>query len=159
MYFSLSPCYATKTKAGHCNQLFSECHRVDSVPAAPPPHQRVLSSHRGLEALGLEHCIIQREDGIYADPDRLGKTLLAAFEHVMRGNYYFTDIDYAVLLKAVYDVGPAVPRPVPAALRRRLSSFDAARRALYRAVKMVDGQAEYYFEPVSPTRTGGGAAA
>ncbi len=127
-----------------------------AVPAAPPPNSASYPPIGGLEALGLEHCIIQREDGIYVDPTALGQTFLAAFEHVMRGNYYFTDIDYALLLKAVYDVGPAVPGQSLLRFARSVSSFDAARRALYKAVKVVDGQAEYYFEGAADN---GGAAA
>jgi hypothetical protein len=109
----------------------------------------------GLDALGLEHCIIEREDGIYADPTALGQTFLAAFEHVMRGNFYFTDIDYALLLKAVYDVGPAVAANSLLRFASGVAGFEAARRALYKAVKVVDGQAQYQFEP---TTESGGAA-
>ena len=126
-----------------------------AVPAAPPPTNASCPPIGGLEALGLEHCIIQREDGIYVDPTALGQTFLAAFEHVMRGNYYFTDIDYALLLKAVYDVGPAVSGQSLLRFAGGVSGFDAARRALYKVVKVADGQAEYTFEPVADN---GGAA-
>jgi len=126
-----------------------------AIPAAPPPTNASYPPIGGLEALGLEHCIIQREDGIYVDPTALGQTFLAAFEHVMRGNYYFTDIDYALLLKAVYDVGPAVSGQSLLRFAGGVSGFDAARRALYKAVKVADGQAEYTFEPVADN---GGAA-
>ena len=109
----------------------------------------------GLESLGLEHCITMQADGIYADPTALGQTFMAAFEHVMRGNNYFTDIDYALLLKALYDIGPALPddgggggRGGVSMLRfaSGVTSFDLARKALYKAVKLANGEAEYCFE-------------
>jgi hypothetical protein len=106
----------------------------------------------GLDALGLENCIVRRRDGVYADPTVLGKTFLAAFDHIMRGNYYFTGLDYALVIKAVYDCGPDLPRSGNGELLVRFASdvapFDPARRALYKAVKINDGKAEYYFEPV-----------
>ena len=104
----------------------------------------------GLDALGLEHCIYMQEDGVYADPTALGQTFMAAFEHVMRGNNFFTDIDYALLLKALYDVGPAAPRSGGVSMlrfARGVTNFDLARKALYKAVKLANGEAEYCFEP------------
>jgi hypothetical protein len=106
----------------------------------------------GLDAIGLENCIVRRRDGVYADPTTLGKTFLTAFDHVIRGNYYFTDIDYALVIKALYDCGPDLPRSGSGEAMVRFASdvapFDPARRALYKAVKIDGGQAEYYFEPV-----------
>jgi hypothetical protein len=106
----------------------------------------------GLDALGLEHCIIRRRDGVYADPMALGKNFQTAFEHILRGNYYFTDIDYALVIKVLYDCGPDLPRSATGEPLIRFASdvvaFDPARRALYKAVKLADGKAEYYFEPV-----------
>jgi hypothetical protein len=106
----------------------------------------------GLDALGLEHCIIRRRDGVYADPMAMGKNFLTAFEHILRGNYYFTDIDYALVIKVLYDCGPDLPRSATGEPLIRIASdvaaFDPARRSLYKAVKIVAGKAEYYFEPV-----------
>jgi hypothetical protein len=101
----------------------------------------------GLDALGLEHCIYMQEDGVYADPAALGQTFMAAFEHVMRGNHFFTDVDYGLLLKALYDVGPALTGG-RSMLRfaSGVNSFDLARKALYKAVKLANGEAEYFFE-------------
>ncbi|MDB5936024.1 MAG: hypothetical protein JWQ01_3368 [Massilia sp.] len=106
----------------------------------------------GLDVLGLEHCIVRRRDGVYADPSTLGKTFLTAFDHVLRGNFYFADLDYALTIKALYDCGPDLPRSASGEPMVRFATdvvpFDPARRALYKAVKIVDGAAEYYFEPV-----------
>jgi hypothetical protein len=114
----------------------------------------------GLDALGLEHCIVQRRDGVYADPSLFGKTFLAAFDHVLQGNLYFTDLDYALVIKALYDCGPALPRTDGSMLRfaSGVAPFEPARRDLYKAVKINDGKAEYYFEPVyqaDPADAGG----
>ena len=106
----------------------------------------------GLDALGLENCIVRRRDGVYADPAMLGKTFLTAYDHVLRGGHYFTDLDYALLIKALYDCGPDLPRSGSGEPMVRFASnvvpFVPARRALYKAVKIDDGKAEYYFEPV-----------
>ncbi|MES2758789.1 MAG: flagellar assembly protein A [Pseudomonadota bacterium] len=106
----------------------------------------------GLDALGLERCIVRRRDGIYADPSSLGKLFLTAFEHVLKGNYYFTDLDYALAIKALYDCGPDLPRSDSGEIMVRFAAdvlpFAPPRRALYKAVKIVEGTAEYYFEPV-----------
>ncbi|WP_426193213.1 flagellar assembly protein A [Massilia sp. DWR3-1-1] len=104
----------------------------------------------GLDALGLEHCIYRRDDGVYADPTALGQAFLAAFEHVMRGNFYFPGLDYGLLQQALYGIGPALPQHVDGAsmlrLARTVSPFDLTRKALYKAVKVANGQAEYSFE-------------
>ncbi|WLI87453.1 FapA family protein [Massilia sp. R2A-15] len=106
----------------------------------------------GLDALGLEHCIFRRRDGVYADPTMLGKTFLTAFDHILQGNFCFTDIDYALVIKALYGCGPDLPRSGAGEGMVRFATdvapFSEARRALYKAVKINDGMAEYYFEPV-----------
>ena len=99
-----------------------------------------------------EHCIASRDDGVYADPDVLGTTLAAAVDHLFRSGRYLAGLDYAVLLKALYGHGPALPHGPDGKPLVRLADavlpFDPARRALYRAVKIGAGRAEYYFEPV-----------
>ena len=99
-----------------------------------------------------EHCIVRRRDGVYADPSRLGTTFLAAFDSMLKANYYFTDLDYPVLIKALHGCGEELPRTSTGELKVRFASdfvpFDPARRALYRAVQIDSGVADYYFEPV-----------
>jgi hypothetical protein len=103
-------------------------------------------------ATGPEHCIAKRDDGVYADPSVLGTTLVAAIDNVYRAGNYFTGIDYPVLMKALFGHGPELPQgPDGTTLVRfaaDIQTFDPARRALYRAVKIGRGYAEYYFEPV-----------
>ncbi|MDB5917219.1 MAG: hypothetical protein JWR40_1453 [Massilia sp.] len=104
----------------------------------------------GLDVLGLEHCIVQRRDGVYADPTLFGKSFLTAFAHVLQGTFYFVDIDYPLVIKALYGCGPELAPSGGALLRiaSRVDPFDPARRGLYKAVKISEGEAEYYFEPV-----------
>ncbi|WP_440967492.1 hypothetical protein ACL58G_14490 [Massilia sp. GER05] len=109
-------------------------------------------------ATGPEHCIAKRDDGVYADPSVLGTTLVAAIDNVYRAGNYFTGIDYPVLMKALFGHGPELPQgPDGTTLVRfaaDIQTFDPARRALYRAVKIGRGHAEYYFEPVLAARPG-----
>jgi hypothetical protein len=100
----------------------------------------------------VEHCIARRHDGVYADPDVLGTTLVAAVDSIFRSGQYLAGVDYPVLIKALFDYGPALPQSPDGALKVRIAAdilpFDPARRELYRAVKIGGGSAEYYFEPV-----------
>ena len=103
-------------------------------------------------AAGLEHCIAKRDDGVYADPEVLGTTLVAAVDGVLRSNHYFAGLDYPVLMKALYGHGPELPHDAAGRAVVRFAAdilpFPESRRSLYRNVKITDGQAEYYFEPV-----------
>ena len=101
---------------------------------------------------GPEHCIARREDGIYADPEVLGTTLAAAVDGILRSNHYFAGLDYPVLIKALYGHGADLPRDAAGRVVVRIADdivpFTPQRQALYRSVRIADGQAEYYFEPV-----------
>jgi len=120
------------------------------LSAAPHPHAQTPATR--IAATGPEHCIARRDDGVYADPSVLGTTLAAAIDNVYRAGNYFAGIDYPVLLKALFDHGPELPRgPDGVAVVRfaaDIKAFDPVRRALYRAPKIGRGYAEYYFEPV-----------
>ena len=76
---------------------------ITDSPAAPHPATRIA-------ATGPEHCIAQRDDGVYADPTVLGTTLLAAVDNVYRAGNYLVGVDYPVLMKALFGHGPALPR-------------------------------------------------
>ena len=58
---------------------------------------------------GPEHCIIRRNDGVHADPEALGTTLIAAVDNILRSGHYLAGLDYPVLIGAVW------PRPRVAA--------------------------------------------
>lgn len=101
---------------------------------------------------GPEHCIARRDDGVYADPEVLGTTLAAAVDGILRSNHYFAGLDYPVLIKALYGHGPELPRDAAGRVSVRIAddivAFAPQRQSLYRSVRIADGQAEYYFEPV-----------
>ena len=111
------------------------------------------------DATGPEHCIQRRPDGIYADPAVLGTTVLAAVDSILRSGSILSGIDYPVLIKALYDSGPALPAGPDGRALVRLANdivpFNAQRRGLYRSVKIADGEAEYCFEPVFLAGPGG----
>ncbi|MEW7851448.1 flagellar assembly protein A [Massilia aurea] len=109
---------------------------------------------------GPEHCIARRDDGVFADPEVLGTTLVAAVDSILRSGHYLAGLDYPVLIKALYGHGPELPRDADGRVRVRIADdilpFPPSRKALYRSVKIADGHAEYYFEPVfEPDPEGG----
>lgn len=99
-----------------------------------------------------EACIARQADGVYCDVAALGPVLLAAVESILLRQQYFAGLDYPVLIKALFGHGPALPRNARGETLVRLADdilpFAPSRRALYRAAKIADGQAEYYFEQV-----------
>lgn len=98
---------------------------------------------------GLGPGILQRADGIYADPGVTGAAFLAAVDNIFSTQRYFTGIDYAAFIKALYGHGPAQPRPGDMLrIASGVAAFAPERRALYKTVKINGGRAEYYFEPV-----------
>ena len=117
-------------------------HLAAPAPAAAPR----------FTGTGPEHCIARRPGGVYADPQVLGTTLMAAIDGILLANNYFAGLDYPVLIKALYGHGPELPRDAQGQALVRIADdilpFDPVRRALYRAVKISDGEAGYYFEPV-----------
>lgn len=118
-------------------------------PAVPATASAALAR---FQSSGPEHCIARREDGVYADPEVLGTTLVAGVDSILRSGHYFRGLDYPVLIKALYGHGPELPRDAAGRVVVRIADdivpFVPERQALYRSVKIADGQAEYYFEPV-----------
>jgi uncharacterized protein len=102
----------------------------------------------------FELAIARRRDGVHAEPSALGKALLAAVDSVFADGNYFTDLDYPLLIKALYDHGPELPRGPDGNPVLRFASdivpFDPLRRKRYGPVKISDGKADYYFEPPLP---------
>ncbi|NHZ41465.1 DUF342 domain-containing protein [Massilia sp. CCM 8693] len=99
----------------------------------------------------LDHCIIERPDGVYGDPSVLGTTFGAAIDRIFATSY-LADLDYPLLIKAIYGAGPPLPKSPDGHVIIRLASaivpFSPQRRPLYKSVKINRGKAEYYFEPV-----------
>lgn len=108
---------------------------------------------------GPEHCIQRRADGVYADPAVLGTTVLAAIDAILRSGSLLQGVDYPVLMKALYGIGPALPNGPDGQPSVRIASdivpFNVQRRSLYRSVRIAGGEAEYCFEPVFLTGPGG----
>lgn len=100
----------------------------------------------------LPSAIVKRADGIYFVADAPATDCLSAVSQTFLGSAYFAGLDYAVMSRMLYNVGPDLPE----ALRNQpllrfadsVQSFSSARRALYKTVKVINGEAEYYFEPV-----------
>ena len=97
-------------------------------------------------------AIVKRADGIYFHASAPAAACLSAASQVFLGSAYFAGLDYAVFTKMLYNCGPDLPE----SLRNKpllrfadsIESFHAPRRALYKTVKIINGEAEYYFEPV-----------
>lgn len=101
---------------------------------------------------GVAHgSILHRGDGVFADPSAGAATLLADVDRLVQSGRYVTGLDYALLQKLLYDVGPALLREADGLVRFAggIASFDTARRGLYRDPRIHDGQADYTFEAVT----------
>ncbi len=101
---------------------------------------------------GNDRCIVKRSDGVYVDAGVLGATFETAVNNLFCTHAYFAGLNYAVFLKVMFGHGPDLPRAVNGETMIRFAAdivpFTPERRELYRAVKISDGNAEYYFEPV-----------
>ncbi|WP_426162657.1 flagellar assembly protein A [Pseudoduganella sp. R-34] len=98
----------------------------------------------------LPDGVVQRPDGVYLDLRLLAPELSAAVDVLYRSGYVLQGLDYPVLARALYGVGPELA-PSPELLVRvadRLAPFPAERKPLYRNVRIRDGEAEYFFEPI-----------
>ncbi len=98
------------------------------------------------------YAILRQDDGVFLDAGALGPALVAAVDAIFLKNQYLAGVDYATLVKALFGHGPELRRhPDNEALVRvadDILPFAPARRTLYRAARIDDGQAEYYFEPL-----------
>ena len=120
-------------------------------PAGNAPH---LPPSGAAGSAGIDHCIVRRADGVYADPGVLSTTFTAAIDGIFSSDSYLVDLDYGVLQRMLYGIGPELRRgagDVMVRLAAAIAPFDPQRRPLYKAVKLGSGLAEYYFEPVVMT--------
>ena len=102
---------------------------------------------------GVAHgSIVQRDGAVYADPLSGGAVLLADVDRLIQSGRYFTGLDYAVLMRLLFGVGPELARIAGAGnmvpFATGIANFDTARRGLYRDPRIRDGAADYTFEPV-----------
>jgi len=92
--------------------------------------------------------LVKREDGIYIDLGMAKPALIAAVGHVFQSGWYFVELNYPALIKALYGVGPDVGAVEALRIAADMRMFDAGRIGLYKNPKVGHGYAEYYFEPL-----------
>ena len=95
---------------------------------------------------------MQRGDGVYFKADAPPAALQAAVNQIFLSSAYFPGLDYGVFLRALYGAGPELPEGIKGKSLLRFADsiqpFKAFRRELYKSVRIINGEAEYYFEPV-----------
>ncbi len=100
----------------------------------------------------LPSAIVKRDNGVYFDAKASALACQAAVNQVFLGSAYFAGLDYPIFIRALYHCGPELPESMKdEALLRfadSVEAFPAPRRELYKSVKIINGEAEYYFEPV-----------
>jgi hypothetical protein len=100
----------------------------------------------------LPAAIVKRADGIYFERDASAVSCLSAVSQIFLSSAYFAGLDYAVFIKMLYNCGPDLPESLRSKPLLRFADsiepFHAPRRGLYKTVKVINGEAEYYFEPV-----------
>lgn len=101
---------------------------------------------------GVPPALVQRPDGVYFRAAASAVACQAAVNQVFLSSGYFTAIDYPVFIRVLYHAGPELPEQMQGSALIRFAAgilaFPAQRRELYKSVRIVNGEAEYYFEPV-----------
>jgi hypothetical protein len=99
----------------------------------------------------LPTAIVKRADGVYFKVAASAAACQAAVNQVFLSSAFFTGLDYAAFIKSLYNTGAELPEAQGEQPLRRfadtIAPFVAVRRELYKSVKIVNGEAEYYFEP------------
>jgi hypothetical protein len=95
---------------------------------------------------GLPIGLVKRADGLYIDLGIPKPALIAAINHVFTCRCYFVGLNYPVLNKALYGIGPDLGQVEAVRFAAEMRVFDPERLALYKNPKMGKGYAEYYFE-------------
>ena len=115
----------------------------DVAPAAPFPVDEP-SAPDAVLPIGL----VRRTDGVYIDVGLPRPALIAAINQVFRAGYYLPGLNYPLMIKALYGVGPDLGAVQAARLCDDVRLIDPLRVPLYKNPKMGHGYAEYYFEPL-----------
>lgn len=118
--------------------------------------------------VALPRFMLKREDGLFVDLSRLESVqdLQAAVDRIFSADAYFLGLDYARFLKLLFSADPSEAcnegnSGAPLSLipfAADIVAFRPERRALYKAIKMGNGEAEYFFETVYLERTERGAS-
>lgn len=126
---------------------------------AEPP-QSVIGSLADLQdgQVALPRYIFKRKEGLFVDLGWLESAgdFQAAVDQIFSSGAYFLDLDYEKFIQLLYLTDPVAVRNTAMAGDSRLVvrfaadvvAFAPQRRGLYKAVKIGNGEAEYYFEPV-----------
>ncbi|WP_426318607.1 flagellar assembly protein A [Pseudoduganella sp. R-43] len=100
----------------------------------------------------LPSSLVQRADGVYFKAEAPAALLQAAANQVFLSGACFRGLDYGVFVRALYGVGHELPEGMAGQPLWRFADdivpFPGGRRDLYKSVRIVGGEAEYYFEPV-----------
>jgi hypothetical protein len=100
----------------------------------------------------LPSSLVQRADGVYFKAEAPAALLQAAVDQVFATGACFRGLDYGVFIRALYGAGPELPEGMKDQALWRFADeivpFPSGRRGLYKSVRIVGGEAEYYFEPV-----------
>ena len=105
-----------------------------------------------LPAEGEPSAIVKRADGVYFKSGAAPLACQAGVNQFFLAGAYFAGLDYAVFIRVLYNAGAELPENLKSQPLVRFADsvepFHAQRRELYKAVRIVNGEAEYYFEPV-----------
>ncbi|QGZ42965.1 DUF342 domain-containing protein [Pseudoduganella flava] len=103
-------------------------------------------------ALAPQPAVVPRDDGVWLVAGVAPVDAQAAVGHVFLSGSCFAGLDYGVFLRMLFGAGPELPeaqREQPLVrFADAIVPFVSARRALYKSVKIIAGEADYFFEPV-----------
>jgi len=99
----------------------------------------------------LLHC----DDGVFFRADSIPAERQAVVGQTFLSGAFFSGLDYDVFLRLLYDAPMGAAADAPIRFASAVEPFALARRALYKSVKIVHGEADYYFEPVFLDAGGG----
>lgn len=116
---------------------------IDSIVATSPDELELV----------LPGFIVQQEDGVHIDLDNLPspRELERMVDRIFSTGHLLRDLDPAGLQSILYALEP--PTAGLVRIASRIEEFAPERRPLYRPAKIVDGTAEYMFEPVQLEKT------
>lgn len=97
-------------------------------------------------------AVVSRPDGVWLLTGAGFVDAQAAVGHVFLSGSYFEGLDYGVFLRMLFGAGPELQEALRDQPMVRFADavvpFLSARRALYKSVKIIAGEADYFFEPV-----------
>jgi uncharacterized protein (DUF342 family) len=108
--------------------------------------------------IALQRFLVKREDGLFVVLSKLEsiEDLRVAVDRIFTSGTYFLDLDYPRFLKLLYGTDLEEARQPGAGgestslirFADDIVAFLPERKDLYKGVKISDGEAEYFFEPV-----------